>query len=111
MPAAQGVVKWPSKLPTLTALVEELDQPLIDAAVDRVLLVHALEMSQDAEAMLREVWRALAPGGRALSLVPKPRRGGGRGPTQPVGHRPPPSRARTHPFFGAAPLTPAPRGA
>src|SRR6266566_1621768 len=66
MPAAQGVVKWPSKLPTLTALVEELDLPLVDAAVDRVLLVHALEMSQDAEAMLREVWRVLAPGGRLL---------------------------------------------
>src|SRR5213593_4762581 len=54
MPAAQGVVKWPSAHPTLTALVEELDLPLGEAAVDRVLLVHALEMSQDAEAMLRE---------------------------------------------------------
>src|SRR5437870_9111001 len=70
MPAAQGVVKWPSKLPTLTALVEELDLPLIDAAVDRVLLVHALEMSQDAEAMLREVWRGLGPGGRVLAIIP-----------------------------------------
>ena len=28
MPAAQGVVKWPSASPTLTALVEELDLPL-----------------------------------------------------------------------------------
>src|SRR6059036_1155645 len=43
MPAAQGVVKWPSARPTLTALVEELDLPLPDAAVDRLLLVHALE--------------------------------------------------------------------
>ena len=42
MPAAQGVVKWPSARPTLTALVEELDMPLADAAVDRMLLVHAL---------------------------------------------------------------------
>src|SRR5437763_16987580 len=70
MPAAQGVVKWPSARPSLTALVEELDLPLIDAAVDRVLLVHALEMSQDAEAMLREVWRVLAPGGRVLAIIP-----------------------------------------
>src|SRR5438132_6068703 len=60
MPAAQGVVKWPSARPTLTALVEELDLPLPDAAADRVLLVHALEMSRDAEAMLREAWRVLA---------------------------------------------------
>src|SRR5258708_36146222 len=58
MPAAQGVVKWPSKMATLTALVEELDLPLVDAAVDRGLLGHALEMSQDAEAVLRAVWPA-----------------------------------------------------
>src|SRR5690348_3138834 len=67
MPAAQGVVKWPSARPTLAALVEELDLPLADAAVDRVLLVHALEMSHDAEAMLRETWRVLAAGGRLLA--------------------------------------------
>jgi len=34
MPAAQGVVKWPSARPSLTSLVEELDLPLSDAAVD-----------------------------------------------------------------------------
>jgi SAM-dependent methyltransferase len=66
MPAAQGVVKWPSARPSLTSLVEELDLPLTDAAVDRAMLVHALEMSRDAEALLREVWRVLAPGGRLL---------------------------------------------
>src|SRR5919205_4277075 len=70
MPAAQGGVKWPSARPTLTALVEELDLPLTDAAVDRVLLVHALEMSHDAEAMLREAWRVLAAGGGRLPGVP-----------------------------------------
>src|SRR6478735_1524426 len=60
MPAAQGVVKWPSARPTLTALVEELDLPLADAAVDRIMLVHALEMTNDPGALLREVWRVLA---------------------------------------------------
>ena len=74
MPAAQGVVKWPSARPTLTALVEELDLPLADAAVDRVLLVHALEMSHDAEAMLREVWRVLARGRAAACRDPEPAR-------------------------------------
>src|SRR4051812_28963318 len=83
MPAAQGVVKWPSKSPTLTALVEELDLPLVDAAVDRVLLVHALEMSQDAEAMLREVWRGVGPGGGVGLVVSKPRGAGGRAATTP----------------------------
>src|SRR5688572_13740837 len=53
MPAAQGVVKWPTTHPTLSALVEPLDLPLEDASVDRVLLIHALEMSEDAAALLR----------------------------------------------------------
>src|SRR5580698_10086321 len=54
MPAAQGVVKWPSHRPGLAALTDEFALPLADAAVDRVLLVHALEMSQQADALLRE---------------------------------------------------------
>ena len=45
MPAGQGVVKWPTTRPALSALVDENELPLPDNAVDRVLLVHALEMS------------------------------------------------------------------
>src|SRR5256885_13727701 len=75
MPAAQGVLKWPTTRPTLAALVDELDLPLPDAAVDRVLLVHALEMAHDPAALLREVWRVLAAGGRGLAVVSH-RRGG-----------------------------------
>ena len=52
--------------PSLAALVDELDLPLADSAVDRVLLVHALEMAHDPSALLREVWRVLAAGGRLL---------------------------------------------
>src|SRR6266487_7060004 len=63
MPAAQSVVKWPSARPTLAALVEETDLPLVDAAVDRVLIIHGLEMSDDVFALLREAWRVLAAGG------------------------------------------------
>src|SRR5512140_3638845 len=39
MPAAQGVVKWPSASPALAALVDEYELPLPDASVDRLLLV------------------------------------------------------------------------
>src|ERR687886_378893 len=69
MPAAQGVVKWPSDRPALAALVDENELPLPDAAVDRVMLVHALETSQNVGALLREVWRVLAAGGRLLVIV------------------------------------------
>src|SRR5258707_15627070 len=66
MPAVQGVVKWPSANPTLAALVDEYELPLADSSVHRVLLVHALEMSQDAPKLLRVVWRGLAAGGRLM---------------------------------------------
>ena len=52
MPAAQGVLKWPTGRPALASLVDEFSLPLPDAAVDRILLVHALEMSDDPEALL-----------------------------------------------------------
>src|SRR5205085_12607634 len=45
MPAAQGVVRWPSQRPGLATLVDVLDLPLQDSSIDRVLLVHALEMA------------------------------------------------------------------
>jgi SAM-dependent methyltransferase len=97
MTAAQGVVKWPSSRPTLTALVEEHDLPLPDAAVDRILLVHAIEMSHDALGLLREMWRVLSPGGRLLAVVPNRRGLWARMDTTPFGHGRPYSRSQiTH---------------
>src|SRR6202165_6183833 len=73
MPAALGVVKWPSAAPTLAALVDETYLPLPDAAVDRVVAVHALEMTANGLAMLEEVWRGVGGRGRRPLLVPRPR--------------------------------------
>src|SRR5271155_5805769 len=67
MPAVQGVLKWPTARPTLATLVDEFLLPLPDAAVDRILLVHALEMSDDPEGLLREVWRGPGPSGRRVA--------------------------------------------
>src|SRR2546421_289972 len=75
MPAAQGVLKWPTARPTLATLVDEFSMPLADAAVDRILLVHALEMSDDPEGLLREVWRGVGRAGRVVVGPPVPRRG------------------------------------
>ena len=97
MPAAQGVVKWPSASPALVALVDEYELPLPDAAVDRVLLVHALEMSHDAGSLLREIWRVLSAGGRVLAVVPNRRGLWARIDTTPFGHGRPYSRSQiTH---------------
>jgi SAM-dependent methyltransferase len=94
MPAAQGVLKWPTARPTLATLVDEFSLPLPDAAVDRVLLVHALEMSDDPEGLLREVWRVLAPSGRVMAVIPNRRGVWTRTDATPFGHGRPYSRSQ-----------------
>jgi SAM-dependent methyltransferase len=94
MPAAQGVLKWPSQRPSLAALVDEFELPLQDSAVDRVVLVHALEMAHDPIALLREVWRVLTAGGRLLAIVPNRRGLWARMDTTPFGHGRPYSRSQ-----------------
>ncbi len=94
MPAAQGVVRWPSTRPALAALVEEDELPLTDSAVDRMLLVHALEMSSDPAELLREAWRVLAAGGRLLAVVPNRRGLWARMDTTPFGQGRPYSRTQ-----------------
>jgi SAM-dependent methyltransferase len=106
MPAAQGVVKWPSAGPARTALVDELELPLPDAAVDRVLLVHALEMSNDPMALLREIWRVLASGGQLLAVVPNRRGLWARMDTTPFGHGRPYSRLQIMHLLREAWFTP-----
>jgi len=68
MPAAQGAEPWPADR-VLTTLAEDARLPFMDAVFDRVLLVHALEECEAAHAMLREVWRVMAPEGRLVVIV------------------------------------------
>jgi SAM-dependent methyltransferase len=70
MPATQGVVNWPRDGPNAAALVAEDALPLPDASIDRVLVIHSLELAANARDQLREIWRILAPGGRVLIVVP-----------------------------------------
>lgn len=73
MPAMQGAVPWPAGQPSTTALVFEEELPLPDSSVDRVLMVHALEHTENPQQALLEVWRVLAPGGRLVIAVPNRR--------------------------------------
>lgn len=86
MPAAQGVVHWPPEGPNATALAEEAELPFADASIDRVLLVHALEFSEELRPMLREVWRVLSGGGRLIAVVPNRRGIWARFDHTPFGH-------------------------
>ena len=86
MPAAQGVVNWPSDGPNAAALVADDALPLPDASVDRVLAVHSLEMAENARDQLREIWRVMAPGGRIIIVVPNRRGIWARLETTPFGY-------------------------
>ena len=86
MPASQGVMAWPGDEPRLVALADESELPMPDGSMDRVLLVHAVESSEQLRPMLREVWRVLAGGGRLLVVVPNRRGIWARLERTPFGH-------------------------
>jgi SAM-dependent methyltransferase len=73
MPSSLGVLPWPPEGPGLVCLADETDLPLADRSIDRVLLVHALESTEQVRATLREVWRVLADSGRLLVVTPNRR--------------------------------------
>jgi SAM-dependent methyltransferase len=73
MPAALGVLGWPVGGRNLVALADEGELPFADYSIDRVLLVHAVETSEEVGPMLKEIWRVLAGGGRLLVVAPNRR--------------------------------------
>jgi SAM-dependent methyltransferase len=70
MPAQQGVCPWPPEGPNVTALVEETLWPVPSGFVDRLIVAHGLESCERPAALFEEIWRVLAPGGKAIFLVP-----------------------------------------
>ncbi|MEG9861632.1 MAG: methyltransferase domain-containing protein [Parvularculales bacterium] len=73
MPAKQGALIWPPSGQRRTSLITDMQLPLPDECLDRILIIHALEVSQDAPVLLRQIWRTLKPGGKALVIVPNRR--------------------------------------
>lgn len=106
MPAAQGAVNWPAAGPSAAALVFEEELPLVDASIDRLLMVHALEHSENPRQTLLEAWRVLAPGGRLMIVVPNRRGMWARFEHTPFGTGRPYSRAQLMEALRAANFTP-----
>jgi SAM-dependent methyltransferase len=94
MPATQGVVHWPLTGRSATALVEASMTPLPDASIDRILLVHALEVDEHPQDLLDEIWRILAPGGKVLVIAPSRTGLWARVDTTPFGYGHPYSRGQ-----------------
>ncbi len=70
MPAQQGVMPWPAGAPNVSVLCEEMLWPLDTGSVDRLILLHGLDTSENPPALLEEARRVLGPGGRVLFVVP-----------------------------------------
>ena len=70
MPAPQGVMPWPTGEGNVSVLCEDAEWPLSTGFVDRLIVMHGLETSENAGAVLEESFRVLRPGGRALFIVP-----------------------------------------
>ncbi|KQT85853.1 methyltransferase domain-containing protein [Aurantimonas sp. Leaf443] len=108
MPAPQGAIRWPDgPRPCRTALVGIDDLPIVDASIDRVLMVHALEFAENPEEMLAEIWRVLAPGGRLVVVVPNRRGVWSRFEHTPFGSGRPWSRGQLNSLLRAAAFTPS----
>jgi len=61
VPASQGVMPWPQGRPYQVAVAEEPELPLPDNSVDRILMIHALEHTEQLRPTLSEAWRILRP--------------------------------------------------
>lgn len=94
MPAEQGVVNWPSSGQSASALVETTTMPLPDSSIDRVILIHGLEIAEHPRDLLAEIWRILTPGGRVLVIAPSRAGLWARLDRTPFGHGQPFSRSQ-----------------
>ena len=70
MPGPQGVMPWPVGAENVAVLCEDTAWPLPTGLVDRLVMMHGLETSENPSAVLDEANRVLGPGGRALFIVP-----------------------------------------
>lgn len=70
MPGPQGVMPWPAGQPNVSVLCEDTIWPVQTGQVDKLVVMHGLETSDNPSALLDECWRVLGPGGRAVFIVP-----------------------------------------
>jgi SAM-dependent methyltransferase len=69
MPAYQGAAAWPPSRTNVVFISHESELPLRENSVNRVLLMHSVEHSEQLAGMMHDIWRVLTPGGRVLAVV------------------------------------------
>jgi SAM-dependent methyltransferase len=70
MPAQQGVMPWPAEGPNISVLCREDLWPIETGFADHVVCLHGFDTSDHPAAVAEECARVLAPGGRAIFIVP-----------------------------------------
>ena len=70
MPSEQGVVSWPEKSKSVSALVDEVSWPVNTSSADLILISHGLEVSDNQDLLLQEVLRVLKDSGKLVIIVP-----------------------------------------
>jgi SAM-dependent methyltransferase len=106
MPTGQGVEVWPAEGRVLASLTGEAALPFPNALFDRVLVVHALEEADDPLALMREVWRVLAPAGRVIVAAANRRGFWAGAESTPFGHGRPFTRRQLEDLVREAELHP-----
>ena len=64
MPGPQGAMAWPTSQDNVSVLCEEARWPIETGHIDRLIVLHGLETSDDQNAVLSEAFRVLGPGGK-----------------------------------------------
>ena len=65
-----GVHLWPEKANNPVCLSREDELPFATESLDRILVVHGFEFSDNPDALIHELWRVLKSNGRLLLVVP-----------------------------------------
>lgn len=86
MPEAQGVARWPNEGRCRALLGDEARLPIMDAVFDRAIAAHYFEESDSLRASMAELWRVLAPSGRAVLILASRRGLWARADNTPFGH-------------------------
>ena len=94
MPPEQGAFHWPHDQKNCVLLANSNQLPIENASVDRILLMHSLEFSNDPVGHLKELWRILKPNGRLLIIVPNRAGFWAHADWSPLGHGMPYSRTQ-----------------
>lgn len=86
MSAGQGAAYWPHGGDNLVLIAHDSELPFAESSINRVLLVHSMENSEQLSWMIGEIWRVLTPNGKLLAVVPNRRGVWSRSSRSPFGY-------------------------